>query len=122
MGRDASPGMIVVLQGDLGAGKTVFAHGIAEGLEVQTWRGSPTFDLIHEYAGRLPYFHLDVYRVTPEELLDLDLERLLDANGVVAVEWGDCMLEDLLSFKSTRLIMVRLEDAGEDTRRIAIEQ
>jgi tRNA threonylcarbamoyladenosine biosynthesis protein TsaE len=122
IGRGTVAGSMVVLDGALGAGKTVLAHGIALGLEIAAWRGSPTYSLIHEYAGRLPYFHIDAYRITPAELIDLDFERLVSAHGVIAIEWGAKMLPTLRRYEPAHLIRVRVADTGESTRVIEIEQ
>ena len=82
-------GDVVVLTGDLGAGKTAFTQGMAAGLGVATPVTSPTFTLANRYAGRLVVNHLDVYRFESiDEVLDLDLPDLLES-GVTLVEWGD---------------------------------
>lgn len=87
------PGDIVVLAGDLGAGKTAFVQGFGRALGVTDRITSPTFTLVHEYDGRLPIHHLDVYRLEQiSETLDLDLPEMLDAGGVVLIEWGDAIL------------------------------
>jgi tRNA threonylcarbamoyladenosine biosynthesis protein TsaE len=90
------PGDVVLLAGELGSGKTVFTQGLAEGLEVQELVTSPTFTLVHRYDGRVPLFHLDVYRLERVgELADLGIDELLDADGVVVVEWGDVVAAEM---------------------------
>lgn len=91
LGASLAPGAVLLLTGDLGAGKTAFVRGLAEGLGVPPGQvSSPTFTLIQEYrGGRLPVWHVDLYRLQPAEVDDLGLDELLLEDGVVAVEWPD---------------------------------
>lgn len=84
-------GEVVVLCGDLGAGKTHFVKGMAAGLGVSQEVTSPTFTLIHEYPGtKLTLFHIDLYRLEePAEALQIGLEEYLHSDGVTVIEWGD---------------------------------
>jgi len=92
----AKPGDVLVLVGDLGAGKTAFSKAFGRSLGVTEPMTSPTFTLAREYMGRLPLHHLDVYRLEHmAEVLDLDLPDLLDSGGVVLIEWGDAILAAL---------------------------
>lgn len=89
----ARAGDLVLLAGDLGAGKTAFVQGYGRGLGVVERITSPTFTLVHVYDGRLPIHHLDVYRLEQlSEALDLGLAEMLDEGGVVLIEWGDAIL------------------------------
>lgn len=89
----AGPGDVLVLVGDLGAGKTAFSKAYGKALGVAEPMTSPTFTLAREYEGRLRLHHLDVYRLEHmAEVLDLDLPELLDSGGVVLIEWGDAIL------------------------------
>ena len=85
------PGDVLALSGDLGAGKTHFVKGLAEGLGAGNDVTSPTFTLIHEYVGgRLPLFHFDFYRLESEdEVLRIGFDDYLGAGGVLAIEWAD---------------------------------
>jgi len=84
------PGDVVVLSGELGAGKTTFTQGLAAGFGVTAPVLSPTFALVHEYDGHPPLVHVDVYRLDHlQELHDLGFEELLDSERVVVIEWGE---------------------------------
>jgi tRNA threonylcarbamoyladenosine biosynthesis protein TsaE len=91
LGRAAEPGIVVALIGELGAGKTVFARGVGEGLAVETRVSSPTFILVQTHeGGRLPYWHADFYRLTHlEDLEQLGLDEVLEGAGVTVIEWAD---------------------------------
>ena len=90
LGREARPGTFIALIGELGAGKTQLAKGVAEGLEVPTVVNSPTFVLMNEHVGRLRLYHVDAYRLAqPEEALDAGLIEDRQSDGVVVVEWAD---------------------------------
>lgn len=120
MAELARPGDIVVLAGDLGAGKTAFAQGFGAELGVADRITSPTFTLVNQYRdGRLGLNHLDVYRlVGPEEVVDLGLTELLDEGGVTLIEWGDTILSALpADFCEIRISL----GAGDDDRIFEIQ-
>jgi tRNA threonylcarbamoyladenosine biosynthesis protein TsaE len=111
------PGSVILLSGDLGSGKTAFVRGVAEGLGVGPDDvSSPTFTLVQEYrGGRLPLFHVDLYRLNdPREVDDLGLEEIA-AEGVLAIEWAE-----RLPRPPRDGLRVLLEHAGETERRITI--
>jgi tRNA threonylcarbamoyladenosine biosynthesis protein TsaE len=112
-----SAGDVVLLHGQLGAGKTAFVRGLARGLGASPDEvSSPTFTLIQEYqGGRLPLFHVDLYRLEPKEVGDLGLDELISNGGVVAVEWAERWSE-----RPSNAIEVVLRETGEDRRTIAI--
>jgi len=113
------PGAVILLTGDLGAGKTAFVRGLAEGLEINPDEvTSPTFTLVHEYrGGRLPLIHVDLYRLDRAELDEIGLDQDLAATGVTAVEWSDRLARPVAG-----ATLVRIDDAGGDTRRIEIAE
>jgi len=116
------PGDVLLLSGDLGAGKTAFVQGLAKAMGVSDRVTSPTFTLAHTYQGRLRLHHLDVYRFThASEAVDLGLPELLDDDAVVAVEWGELILSELSQdFLRIRIHLGLPEDPA-DVRRLEIE-
>lgn len=88
IGRALGRGDVVALVGELGTGKTVLARGIAEGLGASGYFASPTFTLIREYHGRMPMYHVDLFRLTPHEAAELGLEESME-HGVTVIEWAD---------------------------------
>lgn len=90
-GRAASSGLVIALSGDLGAGKTQLTKGIARGLGITERVHSPTFTLVNEYGGgRLPLFHVDLYRLdTPEQIIAAGLEEYFHPGGVAVIEWAE---------------------------------
>ena len=92
LGRVAESGDVIALFGDLGAGKTTLTQFIGQGLQVpdSCYITSPTFSLLHEYPGRIPLFHMDLYRLSGEDdVIDLGFEDYLYGDGLVVIEWPD---------------------------------
>ena len=90
IGGAVQAGTLILLIGQLGAGKTTLTQGIATGLGVTAYTKSPSFVLVNEYEGRLPLFHMDLYRIDdPAEAWELGLDDYLSRDGVLAIEWAD---------------------------------
>jgi len=110
-----APGAVLLLSGDLGAGKTAFVRGLAEGLGIDPREvTSPTFTLVHEYrGGRLPLVHVDLYRLDTADLDELGMDTDVAAAGVVAVEWPE-----RLGRPVPGAMRVAIADAGGDLREV----
>ena len=115
-----SPPKIVLLRGDLGAGKTTLVKGIAEGFQAASEEDvtSPTFTLVHEYRGpRANLYHIDLYRIdTPRQLETLGLDDLVAPNSILLIEWG----EKFPRFVHERDVEIALESVGENSRQIRV--
>ena len=115
---ELKPGTIVLLRGELGAGKTTLVKGIAEAFQAAKAHDvtSPTFPLIHEYRGpRMVLYHVDLYRIdTQRELDTLALDDLMDASSILLIEWG----EKFERFVRERSAEIAIEHLGEDRRRV----
>ena len=112
LGRWARAGDIVACRGALGAGKTTFVQGFAEGLGVggDAYVRSPTFALVHAYHGRIPLYHFDFYRLSScAEVQDIGFEEYLDAGGVIIIEWADRFPEILPPMRLE--VSVRIADS-----------
>jgi len=110
---------IIGLTGDLGCGKTVFVQGLAKGLAVPERYPvtSPTYTFINEYPGRLPLFHVDLYRlIRADDLTDIGFEDAAGAGGVMVIEWADRLQEGILSMD----MAVSIAMTGDDTRRFQV--
>ncbi len=109
-------GSVVLLVGDLGAGKTTFVRGLALGLGLDPDAvSSPTFTLIQEYRGHPSLYHVDLYRLQGAEVDDLGLEELAAGDAVVAIEWAEKLAE-----RPPDAIDVRFEDRGGDERELTV--
>jgi len=111
---------VVALIGELGAGKTTLAQGIADGLGVSkgSYITSPTFTIINEYAGRVPLYHLDFYRIdSPSEVEHLGVEEYLEGDGVALIEWAD----KIEKFLPREYLMIFLEYIDLSVRRISMQ-
>lgn len=121
LGREAEAGQIYCLDGDLGAGKTVFARGFADGLGIHEPVTSPTFTIIKEYrGGKLPLFHFDVYRIgDPGEMEAIGYEEYFFGDGVCLVEWSE-LISELIPDDAIRVIIRKDLTKGLDFREIEI--
>ncbi|GIV10346.1 MAG: hypothetical protein KatS3mg019_2437 [Fimbriimonadales bacterium] len=124
------PNTVILLKGDLGAGKTTFIRGLARGLGITEPIRSPTFTLIHTYTIQqpaplkgLPLLHLDLYRIeTPEQLRTLGLDEILEHGGIVAIEWAERLELGAVELATARRYEVVLESSGESSRTIRITE
>lgn len=116
------PGDVCALSGDLGAGKTVFTQGIAEGLGITEPVCSPTFTIMQIYEqGRLPFYHFDVYRIGDiSEMEEIGYEDYFYGNGFTIVEWADLIL-DLMPQEYKKVTIEKNPEKGYDYRRIIVE-
>lgn len=102
---------VLVLTGDLGAGKTTFTKGLARGLDISQMIKSPTYTIVREYEGRLPLYHLDVYRIG-EDPDSIDLDDFLFGEGVTVIEWGE-LLGDSLPDDYLKLEILKKDEGRE---------
>ena len=114
-------GDVIAFFGELGAGKTVFAQGIARGLQVREYVTSPTFTIINEYQGDLPLYHFDVYRLEePEEILELGHEEYFYGEGITVIEWAG-KIKEYVPPGYLAVHLYRLEETDNVRRRITFE-
>ena len=118
LGELVEPGQLILLSGDLGAGKTILTQGICKGLGVEEDVTSPTYNLINEYEGDLTVYHMDLYRLENEEdLYDLGFEDYLESGGIIIIEWPD-LVYDLIP---AEFIYIKIEVAAKEERIMQIE-
>ncbi len=122
LGRQAKPGQIYCLDGDLGVGKTVFTQGFAAGLGIGEPVSSPTFTIIQQYdSGRLPLYHFDVYRIGDvSEMDEIGWEDFFYGDGVCLIEWSQLILE-ILPEHAVRIQIKKDLEKGFDYREITVE-
>lgn len=112
-----SPGNVIAMYGDLGAGKTAFVRGLAKGLGLDARVSSPTFTIVNEYLGDTPLFHFDMYRLSDaDELFEIGWEDYISRNGICVVEWSE-NVEDAF-YNDT--IRIYIEKTGDDSRLIKV--
>ena len=123
LAEKAKKGSVYALYGDLGAGKTVFCQGFAEGLGITEYVNSPTFTILSIYeGGRLPMYHFDVYRIEePEEMEETGFDDYLSGEGVCLIEWAR-LIEELLPADTVRVTIEKDPGKGEDYRRITVSE
>ena len=123
LGRNAKPGEVYTLIGDLGVGKTVLTQGIAEGLEITEPICSPTFTIVQVYEeGRMPFYHFDVYRIGDvEEMEEIGYEDYFYGDGLTMIEWAN-LIEEILPKHYRRITIEKDMEKGFDYRKITIQE
>ena len=121
IGREALPGQVYTLNGDLGVGKTVFTQGVAAGLGIQEPVNSPTFTIVQVYEeGRMPFYHFDVYRIGDvEEMEEIGYQDYFYGEGL-CIEWAQ-LIEEIIPENARHITIEKDLDKGFDYRRITIE-
>ena len=123
IGREAQPGSVYCLVGNLGTGKTIMAKGLASGLDINEDIVSPTFTIVQVYdEGRLPFYHFDVYRIGDIiEMDEIGYEDYVYGEGVSLIEWAN-LIEEILPARRTSIIIEKDLEQGFDYRKITIEE
>lgn len=119
IGRKLDSKFMIGLSGELGSGKTSFVQGLARGLDVleNYYITSPTYSIIHEYPGRIPLFHIDLYRIREkDEIYETGLYEILDRFGIFAIEWPDLLVNDLPADYTA----IHFDIKDDDVRKISI--
>ena len=121
LGREAKPGQIYTLNGDLGTGKTVFTQGFAAGLGITEPENSPTFTIVQIYEeGRMPFYHFDVYRIGDvEEMDEIGYEDCFYGEGVCLIEWAE-LIEEILPEHVIAVTIEKDLEQGFDYRKITL--
>ena len=115
-------GDVICMYGDLGAGKTAFAQGLAQGLNIGEPITSPTFTIVNEYYGDLPLYHFDVYRIAdPDEMYEVGYEEYVYGDGISVIEWAE-LIEDIFPEKRYNVTIKKDMAESEDYRKIIIER
>ena len=123
IGKEALPGQVYTLIGDLGVGKTVFTQGVAKGLGIEETVNSPTFTIVQIYEnGRMPFYHFDVYRIGDvEEMEEIGYEDCFYGQGISLVEWAN-LIEEILPEHYFRITIEKNPEKGFDYRKITLEE
>ncbi|MCY6958825.1 tRNA (adenosine(37)-N6)-threonylcarbamoyltransferase complex ATPase subunit type 1 TsaE [Clostridium brassicae] len=120
IGEKVNKGDIICLIGDLGTGKTHITKGIAQGLQVQDYITSPTFNIVNEHNGRIKLYHFDVYRVNdPDEIEAIGFDEYIFGDGVSIIEWAN-YIEELIPSEHLRITIEKLPDKGINCRKIIL--
>ena len=123
LGKNARPGQVYTLIGDLGVGKTVLTQGIAKGLGIDEAICSPTFTIVQEYhTGRMPFYHFDVYRIgCVEEMDEIGYEDYVYVEGLTMIEWAN-LIEEILPDHFWQIMIEKDLEKGFDYRMITVEE
>ena len=123
LGKNARPGQVYTLIGDLGVGKTVLKQGIAKGLGIDEAICSPTFTIVQEYhTGRMPFYHFDVYRIgCVEEMDEIGFDDYVYGEGLTMIEWAN-LIEEILPDHFWQIMIEKDLEKGFDYRMITVEE
>ncbi len=123
LGKNARPGQVYTLIGDLGVGKTVLTQGIAKGLGIDEAICSPTFTIVQEYhTGRMPFYHFDVYRIgCVEEMDEIGFDDYVYGEGLTMIEWAN-LIEEILPEHFWQIVIEKDLEKGFDYRMITVEE
>lgn len=123
LGKNARPGQVYTLIGDLGVGKTVLTQGIAKGLGIDEAICSPTFTIVQEYhTGRMPFYHFDVYRIgCVEEMDEIGFDDYVYGEGLTMIEWAN-LIEEILPDHFRQIVIEKDLEKGFDYRMITVEE
>lgn len=123
LGKNARPGQVYTLIGDLGVGKTVLTQGIAKGLGIDGAICSPTFTIVQEYhTGRMPFYHFDVYRIgCVEEMDEIGFDDYVYGEGLTMIEWAN-LIEEILPDHFWQIVIEKDLEKGFDYRMITVEE
>lgn len=123
LGKNARPGQVYTLIGDLGVGKTVLTQGIAKGLGIDEAVCSPTFTIVQEYhTGRMPFYHFDVYRIgCVEEMDEIGFDDYVYGEGLTMIEWAN-LIEEILPDHFWQIMIEKDLEKGFDYRMITVEE
>jgi tRNA threonylcarbamoyladenosine biosynthesis protein TsaE len=116
LSEQLQPKDVIALEGDLGAGKTTFTKGLAKGLGITRAVSSPTFTIVKEYKGRLPLYHMDVYRLE-DTFEDLGFDEYFEGDGVTVIEWAHLIKPQL----PDELLYIHLYHHGDQERKMVLE-
>ena len=123
LGKNARPGQVYTLIGDLGVGKTVLTQGIAKGLGIDEAICSPTFTIVQEYhTGRMPFYHFDVYRIgCVEDMDEIGFDDYVYGEGLTMIEWAN-LIEEILPDHFWQIMIEKDLEKGFDYRMITVEE
>lgn len=123
LGKEALPGQVYTLNGDLGVGKTVFTQGVADGLGIKESVNSPTFTIVQVYEdGRIPFYHFDVYRIGDvEEMEEIGYQDYFYGDGLCIIEWAQ-LISEIIPDNAKHIVITKDLEKGFDYRRIEIEE
>jgi tRNA threonylcarbamoyladenosine biosynthesis protein TsaE len=114
-----SPGTVICLEGELGSGKTTFVQGLAKGLGIKDFVTSPSFIIISEHKGKLPLYHIDLYRLSDgAEVEDLGIEDCFESGGITVIEWA----EKLGDVRPKKYTSIKIEPISDNERRFLMDK